>query len=118
VNRSTNVLGVADLSGILRPNEIHLSFSKPFLDELKGASYQFLHNEEVLVGRHPALRPSDIQKVSTMHTEGPFVMFIKTRSEQRSTLIFLILLMWLSFRLRAVSHWLANFKAVIMMAIW
>lgn len=63
VARSTVVLGVADPLGVLAPGEIHLCFS----GVLEGGSAETLLNDvEVLVARHPALRRSDMQKVSTV----------------------------------------------------
>jgi len=60
VPQSTSVYGVADPLGCLKPDEVHLSFSSHFGDEPR----PFLHEVEVIVARHPALRPSDLQKVS------------------------------------------------------
>ena len=63
---STNLIGIADPTGSLRPGEIHLAFSEGFQDERSQDHYQFLQ-KEVLVSRHPALRPSDIQKVRAVY---------------------------------------------------
>ena len=60
IPQSTSVYGVADPLGCLKPDEVHLSFSSHFGDEPR----PFLHETEVIVARHPALRPSDLQKVS------------------------------------------------------
>lgn len=60
VPQSTMVYGVADPLGCLAPDEIYLGFSGHFGDEVR----PFLHEVELLVARHPTLRPSDIQKVS------------------------------------------------------
>ncbi|KAF2104084.1 hypothetical protein NA57DRAFT_30476 [Rhizodiscina lignyota] len=63
IGRSCNLLGIADPSqSILKPGEIHVGFSETFKDKISGDSYNFLHNVEVLIARHPALRRSDIQK--------------------------------------------------------
>lgn len=64
IARSTYVLAVADPLRVLQPGEIHISFSKSFLDEKTGTSFHHLHGIEALLARHPALRRSDIQKVS------------------------------------------------------
>jgi len=65
IAQSTSVYGVADPFGCLAPNEIHLSFSTNFGDE----PYPWLDNVSALVARHPALRPSDIQKVCQLHDQ-------------------------------------------------
>jgi hypothetical protein len=64
---STYVLGIADLTGTLRPGEIHLTFSKglPTKDGLE--TTLSLRGRQVLVARQPSLRPSDIQKVRAVH---------------------------------------------------
>ncbi|KAK7722741.1 hypothetical protein SLS57_004946 [Botryosphaeria dothidea] len=61
--RCTYIKGVADPLGILKPGEIHVHFSKSFIDEASGDCLSYLHNRPVLVARNPALRQSDIQKV-------------------------------------------------------
>lgn len=61
--RCTYVKGVADPYGVLNPGEIHLQFSKSFVDETSGECLNFLDNRAVLVARNPALRRSDVQKV-------------------------------------------------------
>lgn len=63
VSKSVNVLGIADPLGVLKPGEIHLGFSKYFVDDETSDSYLRLQDVDVLVGRHPATRSSDIQKV-------------------------------------------------------
>lgn len=67
LGRSTHILGVADPTGTLNPGEVHLAFSKNFPDEQSGECYPFLSNKDVLIARHPALRPSDIQRVSAVY---------------------------------------------------
>ncbi|KAF2843536.1 hypothetical protein M501DRAFT_924191 [Patellaria atrata CBS 101060] len=67
VSRSTYTMGVADPLGVLQPGEIHLAFSKTFVDEVNQESYQFLKDVDVLVARHPALRRSDIQRVQAVY---------------------------------------------------
>ncbi|KAL1641810.1 hypothetical protein SLS58_005852 [Diplodia intermedia] len=61
--RCTYIKGVADPSGILAPGEIHVHFTKSFIDEASGECLSFLDNRQVIVARNPALRRSDIQKV-------------------------------------------------------
>ncbi|KAI9652573.1 MAG: hypothetical protein M1831_006676 [Alyxoria varia] len=56
ISKSTFLFGVADPTGCLGPNEIHLD---PEITE--GA--QFVGSVDALVARHPALRRSDIQRV-------------------------------------------------------
>jgi hypothetical protein len=68
LNRSTMVMGISDPTKTLRPGEIHLAFSQAFVDEDSGSFDFFLHEREVLVARHPALRRSDIQKVRAIHS--------------------------------------------------
>ncbi|OJD30191.1 rna-directed rna polymerase 2 [Diplodia corticola] len=63
--RCTYIKGVADPEGILAPGEIHVHFTKSFIDEASGECLSFLDNRDVLVARNPALRRSDIQKVRT-----------------------------------------------------
>jgi hypothetical protein len=62
VPRSTMVLGIADPFGVLKPGEIFISFS-PGLDVGEEQISSPPSGAGVLVSRHPALRPSDIQKV-------------------------------------------------------
>ena len=63
INRSTNVIGVADPVGVLRPGEIHLAFSQSMMDQVSGEVASFLRDREAIVTRHPCLRVSDMQKV-------------------------------------------------------
>jgi len=67
LGKSTMVIGIADPIGCLKPNEIHLAFSSNFSDNISDYSYNFLHNVDALVARHPSLRRSDIQKVDCLH---------------------------------------------------
>lgn len=60
--RSTFVYGIADPYGCLGPSEIHFVSSNIFPEEMS----PILHDVEVLVARHPALRRSDIQKVKAV----------------------------------------------------
>lgn len=61
--RCTYIKGVADPYGILAPGEVHIQFTKSFVDEVSRECLNFLDNRNVLVARNPALRRSDIQKV-------------------------------------------------------
>ena len=63
VGRSTNVFAIADPLGCLDPGEVHLAFSENFIDEQSGSNDMMLHDVELVVGRQPALRGSDMQKV-------------------------------------------------------
>tara|TARA_R110002003_G_scaffold130_13_gene12245 strand:- start:289 stop:3225 length:2937 start_codon:yes stop_codon:yes gene_type:complete len=63
LGKATFMYGVADLTGRLRPGEVHIQFSSPFTDEYTGNSYRNLNGVEVLLARQPACRRSDIQKV-------------------------------------------------------
>jgi hypothetical protein len=65
--QSTIVRGIADHTGTLKPGEIHLAFSSSFMTNENEKGY-FLNKQEILVSRHPCLRPSDIQKVVTKYT--------------------------------------------------
>lgn len=56
---STYLLGVADPVGCLDPDEIYVMFSDP---TITGTGIQWLDDVDVLVSRHPALRPCDIQR--------------------------------------------------------
>jgi hypothetical protein len=64
--KSTYCLGVADPTGTLKPGEIFISFSHGFLVNDNRLHYL---ESEVLVARHPAIRPSDIQKVRAVYRE-------------------------------------------------
>lgn len=48
---------VADPLAILEEGEVHIAFSTPFDQEF------MLHDIDLLVARHPAALPSDVQKV-------------------------------------------------------
>ena len=63
LGKATNLIGIADPEGVLKPGEAHVHFSNNFVDKLSGESYPSLNNMEILVGRQPACRRSDIQKV-------------------------------------------------------
>lgn len=56
---STYAFCIADPMGILEPDEVHLGFSQIWSPEFGETE---LHNRDVLLGRLPALLPSDIQK--------------------------------------------------------
>jgi hypothetical protein len=64
---STILLGIADPFGVLAPGEIHLAFSHGFEVGDTGDRYPYLHERDVLITRHPVLRPSDMQKVKTVY---------------------------------------------------
>lgn len=57
IEKSTSVMGIADPTGTLGPNEIFLGFSHP----TQGKPY--LYDCDALVSRHPSLRSSDVQRV-------------------------------------------------------
>lgn len=63
LGKATNLIGIPDPERVLKPGEVHVHFSNNFVDKLSGESYPNLNNMEVLVGRQPACRRSDIQKV-------------------------------------------------------
>ncbi|KAH8728168.1 RNA dependent RNA polymerase-domain-containing protein [Phaeosphaeriaceae sp. PMI808] len=63
LGKSTFLFGVADPLGVLPPGEVHVNFSKRFLDELTEESFLDLKNRNILVARQPACRRSDVQKV-------------------------------------------------------
>ena len=65
VGQSASAFVIADPLGVLEENEIHVGFSGSFVDEASGFEETFLDGREVLVARHPALLPSDIQKVGS-----------------------------------------------------
>jgi hypothetical protein len=66
LEKSVMVLGVADPTGVLRPGEVHLKFSKPVFDQITNECYLCLDNMSVVISRHPALRRSDMQKVQAV----------------------------------------------------
>lgn len=59
---STSLFCIADPFGCLEPNEIHVGFSERWNDLENDFSENELDGVEVLVGRSPALLPSDIQR--------------------------------------------------------
>jgi len=63
LGKATYLIGLADPLGILKPGEVHVQFSKPFLDEYSRNTYRNLAGEEVVIGRQPACRRSDMQKM-------------------------------------------------------
>ncbi|KAL9130896.1 MAG: hypothetical protein Q9217_001046, partial [Psora testacea] len=63
VGRSIDVFAVADPVGCLNPGEAHLAFSENFIDEQSGSNEMMLTDIELVVGRQPALRGSDMQKI-------------------------------------------------------
>ena len=65
VGQSASAFVIADPLGVLEENEIHVGFSKSFVDEGSGFEEMFLDGREVLVARNPAHLPSDIQKVGS-----------------------------------------------------
>lgn len=65
---STNVLIVADFTGTLEENEVHLSFSNTF--EAEGFYDTNLEGMDVLVARSPCHLPSDIQRVRAVSRQA------------------------------------------------
>ncbi|KAF2491915.1 hypothetical protein BU16DRAFT_564396 [Lophium mytilinum] len=63
VGKAVNLIGIADPYGVLKPGEVHVNFSSNFIDEMTGESYTRLDGIDVLVGRQPSLRRSDMQRV-------------------------------------------------------
>ncbi|RMZ79804.1 hypothetical protein DV738_g3248, partial [Chaetothyriales sp. CBS 135597] len=63
VPQSAYVYCVPDLCGVLEEGEIHLGFTVPWNDPVKGISGSFVTGCDGLVGRNPANLPSDIQRV-------------------------------------------------------
>jgi len=59
---SASLFCIADPFGCLEPNEIHVGFSERWNDLENNFSENELNGVEVLVGRSPALLPSDIQR--------------------------------------------------------
>jgi hypothetical protein len=57
---------IADPFGCLEPNEIHVGFSERWNDLENNFSENELNGVEVLVGRSPALLPSDIQRTKAV----------------------------------------------------
>ncbi|ORY13850.1 RNA dependent RNA polymerase-domain-containing protein [Clohesyomyces aquaticus] len=66
LGKATFLYGVADPYGVLSPGEVHVQFSSAFHDESTDESYLCLNGLELLVGRQPACRRSDIQKVQAV----------------------------------------------------
>ncbi|KAF2815962.1 uncharacterized protein BDZ99DRAFT_126351 [Mytilinidion resinicola] len=63
VGKAANLIGIADPYGVLKPGEIYVNFSANFIDEMTRESYTRLDGIDVLVGRQPSLRRSDMQRV-------------------------------------------------------
>ena len=59
---STNVVGVADLTGTLEPGEVYFAPSTPFIDPITRLPCSCIEGD-VLVARSPSARPSDIQRM-------------------------------------------------------
>lgn len=66
LNKTLMPYGVADNKQCLRPGEVFLAFSEPFVDADTGESFSHLEGD-VLVARHPAMRNSDIQRVRAVY---------------------------------------------------
>lgn len=66
LDNSTNVLGIADSTGTLAPGEIYHAPSQPFTNPITGMLCRCLEGE-VIIGRSPAGRPSDIQKARAVY---------------------------------------------------
>jgi hypothetical protein len=66
---STSLFCIADPFGCLEPNEIHVGFSERWNDLENDFSENELNGVEVLVGRSPALLPSDIQRTKAVFRE-------------------------------------------------
>jgi hypothetical protein len=62
VPQSAYLYCIADPYGVLHPDEVHLGFSGAWKDPATGLSTTILDGIDVLVGRLPALLPSDIQR--------------------------------------------------------
>ncbi len=63
VGRSVSLFAIADPLKCLYPGEVHLAFSEGFVDEQSGSFDTMLHDVDLVIGRQPALRGSDMQKV-------------------------------------------------------
>lgn len=66
LGKATSLYGIADPLGVLKPGEIYVQFSESFVDELTDERYQNLRGHDVVVGRQPACRRSDMQKVQAV----------------------------------------------------
>jgi hypothetical protein len=62
VPRSAYLYCIADPYSVLEPDEVHIGFSKTWKDPGTGLSTSLLDGIDILVGRLPALLPSDIQR--------------------------------------------------------
>jgi hypothetical protein len=63
LGKAAFLYGVADPLGVLAPGEIHVQFSRPFIDAMTDEHFRYLNDMDLLVARQPACRRSDIQKV-------------------------------------------------------
>ncbi|KAK5685052.1 hypothetical protein LTS10_003127 [Elasticomyces elasticus] len=63
LSKSTSLLGIPDVTGKLRPGEVHLQFSRPWPDPVSGEMRSSLNGLDVTVARNPSMDGSDIQKL-------------------------------------------------------
>lgn len=63
LGRSAYTFCVPDMTQTLEEGTVHLAFSRMFVDEASGFQGTALEDIDILVARHPANRPFDIQKV-------------------------------------------------------
>jgi hypothetical protein len=75
VPKSTNAFIGVDFGGYLKNDEVHLAFSRLFMDEHTGESISCLDGRDILVARAPAHLPSDVQRVKARFV--PELMAIK-----------------------------------------
>ncbi|KAF1981498.1 hypothetical protein K402DRAFT_364650 [Aulographum hederae CBS 113979] len=68
--RSVNLIGIADPTGTLEPGQVHVSFSTAFEPLNSNEALYHLGHKDLLIARHPALRNSDIQKVSAIQSDA------------------------------------------------
>lgn len=64
--QSTTLTGIADPYGVLPPGHVHVLLSSPLEDPATGRSRAVFNKEPAICGRNPALRNSDLQKVTVV----------------------------------------------------
>ncbi|KAK5708554.1 hypothetical protein LTR17_020587 [Elasticomyces elasticus] len=67
LSKSTSLLGVPDMTGTLKPGEVHIMLSQPLKDKVSGEIWSSLHGLDILIARNASLRNADIQKIRCVY---------------------------------------------------
>ena len=68
--RAVQLMGGADQTGTVEPGQVHINFSRAFVDSATGQPFLSWAGMECLVGRNPARRRSDIRKLRVVCKPG------------------------------------------------